>query len=54
MASMKLEEAVALPPRCGGTTDQRDYPELTAVSRRACLEILVPDHRLQQKHFLKR
>jgi hypothetical protein len=27
MASMKFEEAVAPRPRCGGTTNWRDYPE---------------------------
>ena len=60
MASMKFEEVVALHTRGGGMTNRRDHRErnggvdrrvLHHENRRARLEILVPDRRLEQKHF---
>jgi hypothetical protein len=51
---MKFEEAVALHPRCAGTPNWRDYPERNGSVSWGVLRILVPDHSLQQKHFLKR
>jgi hypothetical protein len=60
MASMKSEEAIALRARRGGMTNRRDdhkrnggvdHPRSAPRKSPGAPEILVPDRRLEQKHF---